>query len=133
MQVHGSCHCGQVRYEATADPARTASCHCTDCQALTGSAYRVTVAADEGSFRLVAGTPKVYVKVGDRGTRRAQAFCADCGSPLYTFAADHPTIYGLRIGCIAERRAFAPRLQKYCRSALDWTESLASIEKRDTE
>ena len=133
MQVHGSCHCGSIRYEASVDPERTAICHCTDCQRLTGSAYRVSVPAEEGSFHLTSGEPSIYVKVGDSGSRRAQAFCARCGSPLYTYDADHPILFGLRVGCIDERRALVPRKQKWCRSALSWTESLAGMERRATE
>ena len=118
MQVQGRCHCGSIRYEASVDPERTAICHCTDCQRLTGSAYRVSVPADEGSFRLTAGEP---------------SFCPRCGSPLYTYDADHPKVYGLRVGCIDGREALVPRRQKWCRSALAWTESLAGMEKRATE
>jgi hypothetical protein len=84
MQVHGSCHCGSIRYEAQVDPNRTTICHCSDCQRLTGSAYRVSVPALEGSFQLLSGLPSVYVKTGDSGSRRAQAFCSNCGSPLFT-------------------------------------------------
>jgi len=133
MEVHGSCHCGGVQYEAQVDPERTAICHCTDCQKLTGSAYRVSVPAIEGSFRLARGKPAIYVKVGDRGSRRAQAFCSNCGSPLYTYDADNPKIYGLRVGCIVEHEALIPRKQKWCRSALRWTENLSAIERLDTE
>ncbi len=132
MQVHGSCHCGNVRYEATVDPERTSICHCVDCQKLSASAYRVTVPANEGSFRLLHGEPKVYVKLGDSGARRAQVFCPHCGSQLYVHDADHPRIYGLRVGCIDERATLVPRKQIWCRSALPWTESLATIEKRET-
>ncbi len=133
MQVHGSCHCGGIQYTAAVDPARTTICHCTDCQKLTGSAYRVSVPADEGSFELTAGEPSIYVKIGDTGSRRAQAFCPKCGSPLYTYDADCPTVYGLRVGCIEEREELIPKRQKWCRSALRWTENLAGMEKREAE
>jgi hypothetical protein len=43
MDVHGHCHCGRVSFEADIDPQAVSVCHCTDCQALTGSPYRVTV------------------------------------------------------------------------------------------
>jgi hypothetical protein len=129
MKVHGSCHCKRVSYEADVDPERVTICHCTDCQALTGSAYRVTVAARMEDFSLVSGTPKVYIKLGDNGARRAQAFCADCGSPLYTYAADDPKTVGLRVGGIAERRQLAPKKQIWCRSALDWTMDIGGIPK----
>jgi hypothetical protein len=133
MQVHGSCHCGAVRYEATVDPARTAICHCTDCQKLTGSAYRVTVPATDNSLRLVAGEPRVYVKVGDSGARRAQVFCDHCGSPLYTYDADRPTVFGLRVGCIDERAALVPTKRVWCRSALAWSASLAGMPAHERE
>ena len=133
MRVHGSCHCGSVKYEALVDPERTAICHCTDCQNLTGSAYRVSVPAIEGSFRITSGQPSVYVKRGDSGSRRAQAFCSNCGSPLYTYDADSPKVYGLRVGCIAQRAALVPRKQKWWRSALQWTQNLSDVERRQTE
>lgn len=129
LHVHGSCHCGAVRYAATVDPQRTGICHCTDCQKLTGSAYRVSVPAQDGSFRLLAGEPRVYVKRGDAGSRRAQAFCPACGSPLYTYDADRPGVgLGLRVGCIDERAVLVPRRQKWCRSALGWTQNLQGLD-----
>jgi hypothetical protein len=91
------------------------------------------VPAEEESFRLLTGHPSVYVKLGDSGARRAQAFCPNCGSPLYTYDADAPKLYGLRVGCIDEHAALVPRKQKWCRSALAWTESLANMERRETE
>lgn len=135
MNIHGSCHCGAVRYEAVVDPARTGICHCTDCQRLTGSAYRVSVPAQDGSFMLLAGEPRIYVKRGDNGSRRAQAFCPDCGSPLYTCDADEPAGVGigLRVGCIEERQRLIPRRQKWCRSALPWTQSLIGLDNSEGE
>jgi hypothetical protein len=133
MKVQGSCHCGDVRYEAVVDPDRTTICHCTDCQQLTGTAYRVSVPAVEGSFRLICGNPSTYVKVGDSGARRAQAFCPGCGSPLYAYDADHPKVYGLRVGCLEEREILVPKKQKWFRSALKWTQSLEGLGKREAE
>jgi hypothetical protein len=72
MKVQGACHCGDVSYEAIVDPARVSICHCTDCQALTGTAYRVTVPTLIKDFELRSGSPKVYIKTGDSGAKRAQ-------------------------------------------------------------
>lgn len=38
MIVHGSCHCGRIRYEAEVVPHTVVICHYTDCQTLCGSA-----------------------------------------------------------------------------------------------
>ena len=70
MHVDGQCHCGNIRYEAQADPSRVAICHCTDCQVLTGSPYRVSVVVPASDFRLLAGEPTFYVKTAESGNRR---------------------------------------------------------------
>ena len=134
MLVHGSCHCGAIDFEARADPARVTICHCTDCQNLTGTAYRVTVAASAEGFRLIRGTPKIYVKVGDSGNKRAHAFCPDCGSHLYSHAAvEKPERMGVRVGCLRERTALVPHKRIWCRSALAWSEDLRGLQEVDRE
>jgi hypothetical protein len=133
MKVHGSCHCKATTYEAEVDPQAVAICHCTDCQSLTGSAYRVSVPVERKDFSLISGTPTVYVKLADSGARRAQVFCSNCGSPLYTYAVDNPQRYGLRVGCIAERSRLIPSKQIWCRSALRWTQNLEGIQASDRE
>jgi hypothetical protein len=133
MNVTGRCHCGAVTYDAIIDPARVTICHCTDCQALTGSAYRVSVAVAREDFALRSGSPAIYVKTGDSGARRAQAFCANCGSPLYTYGIDDPTTYGLRVGCIDQRRDLAPHKQKWCASALQWSMNISTLPRSERE
>jgi hypothetical protein len=63
MKMDGSCHCGRIRFEAEIDPVKVVICHCTDCQTLSGSAFRTVVPANEGTFVLRSGEPKIYVKV----------------------------------------------------------------------
>ena len=49
MKIDGACHCGYISYLAEIDPEKAGLCHCTDCQTLSGSAFRVSVpAAREG-------------------------------------------------------------------------------------
>src|SRR5215813_3680536 len=40
----GSCLCGGLRYDLTADLIFSAICHCKTCQKQTGTAFRVVVA-----------------------------------------------------------------------------------------
>jgi len=133
MKVQGRCHCGAIRFEAEADPERVTICHCTDCQSLTGTAYRVSVRAELGSLHHLGGTPAVYVKTADSGAHRAQVFCPTCGSPLYTYDADKPRGYGLRVGCLAERRELVPVKRVWCRSALPWSEDIRHLAQREKE
>jgi hypothetical protein len=133
MKVHGACHCKRITYEAEVDPVRVTICHCTDCQALTGSAFRVSVPTLQRDFALLSGTPKTYVKTAESGAERAQVFCPNCGSPLYTYAVDNPISYGLRVGCIQERLELLPRRQIWCRSALTWSMNISDLPKRERE
>jgi hypothetical protein len=124
MRIDGGCHCGAIAYEAEVDPELTSICHCTDCQQLTGTAFRVTVPASE--YRITRGSPKVYVKTtADSGVHRAQAFCPECGSPLYaTSAGDGPKVYGVRVGTARQREQLVPRKQIWHASKLDWVPEL---------
>jgi hypothetical protein len=50
MKVTGRCRCGQIGFEAEVDPTQVRICHCTDCQTLTGTAFRTTVPSLPGTF-----------------------------------------------------------------------------------
>ena len=51
MKVTGGCHCGHITYEAEVDPATVRVCHCTDCQKLTGTAFRAKIGSLPGDFQ----------------------------------------------------------------------------------
>ena len=128
MKVDGRCHCGAITFEAEIDPARITICHCTDCQMLTGTAFRTTVPAPAATFVLRSGTPKTYLKTtANSGTPRLHAFCGNCGTPLYATAVQNATTYGLRIGTLTQREQLRPARQIWSRSALPWSRNLEGI------
>lgn len=134
MKIDGACHCGAITFAAEIDPAGVRLCHCTDCQILSGSAFRVVVSASEGSFTLLSGQPKIYVKTAERGAKRAQAFCPDCGTAIYaTSVGDGPKSYGLRVGAIRQRAQLLPARQYWCRSALSWAMDLQAVPQFDEQ
>ena len=96
MQIDGQCHCGRVTYQAEIDPQHVSVCHCTDCQQLTGSPYRVTVICSGEQIRMTGQTPKIYAKKGDNGRTRFQHFCEECGSPIFTSGDGGPDDWGIR-------------------------------------
>jgi hypothetical protein len=130
MKIDGSCHCGAIRYEAEIDPAAVGICHCTDCQVLSGSAFRISAPVGREQFRLLSGTPKTYVKTAESGNKRAQVFCPECGTALYATSATDPQIYGLRVATARQRAELLPRKQIWCRSALPWLGGLPAISAR---
>lgn len=135
MKVDGGCHCGAIRYEAEVEPAHVVICHCTDCQTLSGSAFRTVVPTRPGTFRMLSGTPTIYVKTGDSGNKREQSFCPDCGTPIYSapVSDDAARVVGLRVGTIRQRDQLVPGDQYWFRSAQAWLAQLPAIKTQPTQ
>ena len=128
MKVHGRCHCGAIVHEAEIVPAHVSICHCSDCQTLTGTVYRVSVPARASDLHFLNGTPKIYVKTAESGRQRAQGSCGNCGTPIYASDTREPSLFNLRTGALAERAELKPSKQIWCRSALDWAQDLGGME-----
>ncbi|MDX2220851.1 MAG: GFA family protein [Burkholderiales bacterium] len=126
MNISGACHCGAISFTAEIDPGAVVACHCTDCQVMSGSPFRAIVMAPMETFKL-NGEPSRYVKVADSGNRRAQMFCADCGTPLFGMAAENATAVVIRLGCVAQRAALKPVRQIWTHSALPWLAELGEV------
>jgi hypothetical protein len=128
MKIDGGCHCGYITYEAEVDPDRAMICHCTDCQTLTGSAFRTVILSYEDAFVLRSGELKIYVKTGESGNQRPQAFCPQCGTPIYsTTLGGGPKVYVVRLGTVRQRDHLIPRAHVWSRSAQKWLGEMASM------
>jgi hypothetical protein len=134
MRIDGGCYCGDITYEAEADPTQTRICHCTDCQQLTGTAFRMVVATPKGSFKLLTGAPTAFLKTAESGSVREHGFCPSCGTPLYSTApGPGPKAYGVRVGTIRQWDQFVPTLQVWTRSEQPWLKTLDSIRRVATQ
>jgi hypothetical protein len=127
IEIEGSCHCGDVTYHAFVESGSVSICHCTDCQELTGSAFRVTVSARREDVSLTGGQPSVYVETGECGGRRHQAFCPKCGSPVYVTGDRDDPIIGLRWGGIRQRGQLVPTAAIWCSSAVPWLDDVSRL------
>ena len=134
MKVDGSCFCGYLTFEAEIDPRDVLLCHCNDCQTMTSSAFRIVVPAEPGTFRLLTGTPTIYVKIADSGNHRKQAFCPKCGTAIYAAPADDASqFFGLRVGALKQRKQLEPKAQVWLRSALPWFAHVTELGGYETE
>ena len=134
MIIEGNCHCGHITFSAEVDPDLVIICHCTDCQTLSGTAYRTVVAAIEDTFKILSGDPKIYVKLAENGSKRAQAFCAVCGTPIYSAPeGEGSSFFGIRVGAIKQRDQLIPKTQYWCRTAQTWVQNLNDMPKVETQ
>jgi hypothetical protein len=129
MKIEGCCHCGRISYEAEINPDYVIICHCTDCQTISGAPYRVTVPVKTENFKL-QGQPKTYVKTAASGNKRVLAFCADCGSAIYSTSLEDRVVFSLRLGAVKQRAQLIPKSQGWCRSALPWAMDIGHIPRK---
>jgi len=129
MKIDGACHCGYITYVADIDAERAGLCHCTDCQTLSGSAFRMSAPATKENFSLLSGTPKIYIKTAESGGKRAQAFCPECGTSIYSSAVEDPQVFNIRLGTARQRREIQPKSQGWFRSSHPWVLNLSSIKQ----
>ncbi len=134
MKIDGKCHCGYITYEADVDPDEVYVCHCTDCQSMSGSAFRWSVPVGEEAVKLLSGEPKTYIKTADSGATSHQLFCPECASPLYsTSIGDGPKFFNLGLGTARQRAELRPRVQSWCRSAQGWVAVQGPSKQFDTQ
>ncbi len=134
MNIEGACHCGQITFRAEVDPNQVEICHCTDCQTLSGTAYRTSVPPEEGTFELLTGELKMYAKTADNGSIRVLSFCPECGTPIYSSPPEGtPGFFGIRVGAIKQRNQLVPKSQYWVRSAQTWTQDLSDMPKTETQ
>lgn len=127
MKIDGQCHCGRVRYAATVNPENVSVCHCTDCQAISGSAFRTTLRVPDSDFEMT-GETRTYMKVAASGNQRALVFCPECGTQMYGMpVGDGPKLISVRLGTSKQRAQLPPRRQIWCQSAMPWVNDLAAV------
>jgi hypothetical protein len=124
MRVTGNCHCGAIAFEADVEPGTSFLCHCGDCQKLSGSAFRANISSK--AFRILRGEPRRYIRTADSGNRRVNAFCADCGTSLFSCAPESPSRWSIRLGSIDQRDQLGfPRAEIWTKSQCAWVAPIA--------
>ena len=118
IKVNGKCHCGEIEIEAVVQKCEVRACHCTDCQKMSGAPLRAIAVAPANRTK-IKGQPKEYIKIGDSGNKRIQAFCPECGTQL--FATDmERRFYNLRTGFLEQRDELKPKTHVFKNSSMRW-------------
>jgi hypothetical protein len=127
MHVTGACHCGAITFEAEVDEKLVFTCHCTDCQVIGSTAFRVGAIVRRETFSM-HGPSKEYAKIGSSGQRRMQVFCPECATGIYSYSPDGAAPFlSLRLGGVRQRAQLTPVHQLWFGSALPWVDRLNDI------
>jgi hypothetical protein len=89
------------------------------------------VEVPNGQFNLT-GQPKRYIMV-QHGRHWAQAFCPECGTPVFAAAAENPTSAVVRLGWVTQLAQLRPSAQIWQNLALPWLPELPLIPGRTVQ
>jgi hypothetical protein len=115
----GGCACGAIRFKIAAPPMAVGVCHCTDCQKASGGPPNYVALVPKQAFEVTKGEARLYVGKGDSGADVGRAFCANCGSPLWSLPPNAP-FTAVKLGAMDDSADLAPTLHLYTSSAQPW-------------
>ena len=113
----GGCECGDIRYEFCCEPLTCYTCHCTDCQTRSGSAFSTAVAIPSDQLGVTQGELSQW----DFGSGYFK-FCDHCGTHLWGVADVLPEFSMIRVGTLDDSACVAPVAHIWADSALPWVE-----------
>ena len=116
----GGCACGAVRFSVSGPLMGVGVCHCTDCQKASGGAPNYVALAPKAAFEVTKGEARVYTCKGDSGGDIGRAFCADCGSPLWSVTGADAPFTPVKLGALDDNSDLTPMLHLYTGSAPPW-------------
>lgn len=118
-RIEGGCFCGAIRYRVTAPIAGTAACHCRKCQYGSGGGPNYVALAPRDAFEIIAGSPATHISKADTGVDVTRAFCATCGTPLYSDTPNLP-FRAIRVGSLDDPSNMAPAIHIWTGAAPPW-------------
>ena len=114
--IHGSCHCGAVRFEI--DQVRSLThCHCANCRKLTGAAFATYAHVDADKFRFAAGEDMTVAYESAPGSVRRR--CKVCGC-LTPSRAKYLQTISVPAGLLDDDPLLRPRLHVFTSSRAPW-------------
>ncbi|MFN3231493.1 MAG: GFA family protein [Alphaproteobacteria bacterium] len=116
----GGCRCGQLRYEATAEPIFFGHCHCRDCQYASGAGFSSILAVPKDAFNVLQGDYAEFDLEAESGNMVSRKFCAHCGTPLFSELKAAPDIWIIKAGTLDDPSWLQAGMQIWCDSAQPW-------------
>ncbi|MBW2312689.1 MAG: GFA family protein [Deltaproteobacteria bacterium] len=120
IAVPGRCRCGRVTFMLHEEPLSFYLCHCTDCQAESGSAFGQSMHVRRKAIDSVDGVVQEHAYEGPSGVRNILTHCAECMTIIWGGRPDMPQVVGLNAGSLKDIAGLMPHGNMWTRSARPW-------------
>lgn len=115
---NGSCLCGAVTYQLSAEPVATRICWCRDCQHLAANGT-VNIVVPSVELK-ISGELRVFAKTADSGNFIERRFCPTCGTHMFANSSARPQFTVVRVGTLENPSSVQPSANIWTSSAPTW-------------
>lgn len=114
----GKCECGAVRYAVADQFLYAANCHCSNCRAATGTAFKSFAGIERAKLQLIDGADNLLI-VGEPDANHTR--CATCGSLLFSVVRDGEYVH-VAMGSLVDPPTMRPTEHIFVGSKAPWFE-----------
>jgi hypothetical protein len=114
----GGCECGAVRYRVADAFLYAANCHCSNCRAATGSAFKPFAGIERQKLEITEGLDKLLV-FGEEELNNTR--CGVCGSLLFSVVRDGAYVH-VAMGSLTDVPSIRPTEHIFVGSKAPWFE-----------
>ena len=116
--LRGWCECRAVLYEVRDEFRYAANCHCSNCRAGTGSAFKPFAGIERDKLTVVEGADRLLVWGDDHGNHTR---CGICGSLLYSVVRNGEYVH-VALGSLVDEPSIRPTEHIFVGSKAPWFE-----------
>jgi len=125
--LSGKCECGAVRYRVADEFRYAANCHCSNCRAATGSAFKPFAGIEREKLEVTDGADRLLIW-GDADNNHTR--CAVCRSLLYSVVRDGAYVH-VALGSLADEPRVRPTEHIFVGSKAPWFEITDELPQRE--
>ena len=123
----GKCRCGAVLYEVSDAFLYAANCHCSECRAATGSAFKPFAGIEREKLTITKGADDIAV-FGEEDLNDTR--CGACGSFLFSVVRDVAFVH-VALGSLVDAPTMRPTQHIYVGSKAAWFEITDDLPQAD--
>lgn len=127
MTLAGTCECGAVRYRVEDAFEYAANCHCSNCRASTGSAFKPFAGIPRAKLQVTEGADRLLIW-GEEAANHTR--CGVCGSLLYSVVRDGAYVH-VALGSLVDAPAIRPTKHIFAGSKAPWFEITDDLPQHD--